>query len=101
MTQEKQQLDKIIELYNSGIEKNINIAIDTANSIFGISADELEYMATIRSGNLITCEMKEDETYTDIHGVKYLINKETTIKIKHNSSLPNFLKRLFIPLVGF
>ncbi len=101
MTQEKQQLDKIIELYNSGIEENINIAIDTANNIFGISADELEYMARIRSGSLITCEMKEDETHTNIHGVKYLISKETTIKIKHNSSLPNFLTRLFIPLVGF
>ena len=101
MTQEKQKLDKIIELYNSGIEENINIAIETANNIFGINADELEYMATIRSDKLIYCEMKEDEKHTDIHGVKYLINKETTIKIKHNSSLPNFLTRLFIPLVVF
>lgn len=98
MTKEKEQLDNIIQLYNSGIEENINIAIETANSIFGINADELEYMARTRGGKLIICRMKEDERHTHIHGVKNLINKETTIKIKHNSSLPNFLKRLFIQL---
>ena len=100
MTQEKQQLDKIIQLYNSGIEENINIAIETANSIFGISADELEYMARIRGNKLIYCEIKEDETHTDIHGVKYLINKETIIKIKHKGDLPSFLTRLFYPIVS-
>ena len=102
MTKEKEQLDNIIELYNSDIEENRTIAIETADSIFGINADELEYMARTRGGKLIICRMKESEIIGDIHGmskIKYLIRNETTIKIKHNSSLPNFLKRLFIPLV--
>ena len=98
MTQEKQKLDKIIDLCNSGIEENIKLAIETANSIFGINADELEYMARIRGGNLITCRTKEDNTIVEILGVKYITSKQTTLKIKHNSSLPNFLTRLFITL---
>jgi hypothetical protein len=99
MTKEKQKLDKIIELYNSGIEENIKLAIETANSIFGINASELEYMVTIRSNNLITCRIKEDKKQVEVLGIKHIVSRETTIKIKHNSSLPIFLKRLFTPTV--
>ena len=101
MTKEKEQLDNIIELYNSGIEVNIKLATETANSIFGINADELEYMVMIRSNNLITCKIKEDKKQVEVLGIKHIVSRETTIKIKHHSSLPNFLTRLFIPLVGF
>ena len=94
MTLEKQQLDKIIELYNSGIEENINIALETANSIFGISKNELDYMSRIRSENLIVCHFDIDETYANIHGNNYLINKESTIKIKHMGDLPECLKAI-------
>jgi hypothetical protein len=98
MTKEKEQLDNIIELYNSGIEVNIKLAIETATSIFGINVDELEYMARVRGGKLIPCRMKESEIIGDIDGigkVNFLVSNETTLKIKHNSSLPDFLTRLF------
>ena len=101
MTKEKEQLDNIIELYNSDIEENRTIAIETANSIFGISADELEYMARIRGNNLIWCRISEEEakvTLSRFHVVT--INKTTNISIKHKGDLPSFLTRLFYPIVS-
>ena len=102
MTQEKQQLDKIVELYNSGIEENINIAIETANNIFGINSDELEYMARIRGDKLIYCRISEEEAKVTLSRFHVeTINKTTNISIKHKGDLPSFLTRIFYPLMSF
>ena len=97
MTQEKEQLDKIIELYNSGIEENINIAIETANSIFGISKLELDYMAFYRLDKPFKCRVSQETSYMGSGLMNYAMDVciETNITVKSAKPLPLFLSKLF------
>jgi hypothetical protein len=98
MTQEKQQLDKIVELYNSGIEENINIAIETANNIFGISKYELDYMAFYRNEEPFRCRFEQEISYTGSGLMNYAfdLHLETRITIKSEKLLPLCLSQIFI-----
>jgi hypothetical protein len=96
MTQEKYQLDKIIELYNSGIEVNINLAIQQAESIFGISNIELDSISFFRKGERLECRVSQEVVYNSGFNapVSYgYVN--TTINIKSDFALPFFLSKLF------
>ena len=98
MTQEKHQLDKIIELYSSGIEENVELAIQTAINIFGISKLELDYMAFYRDEEPFQCRVNQEVHYDTGFGTPQKFGSaffQTNIEIKSFKMLPLFLTKLF------